>query len=219
MQTPQASPYGAIPSSIPGAMPTIYTDQMPVYQSTPYLEPSPGQSAMHYAAVQAVPAPDLHHQALYSTSPSQARPTTGADGSYASGPTLADSLSEAMGELKIDHMGSTPYIADKKKLAEAPAVEEYEINLPQDLSPDHRVRIPLEMMPPEQQAMQYLQYFFDNIHPFVPVLSRPSFYHQWNTNRESISPLVLEAIFACSAFMMNDHVQGQKWLALASSTA
>jgi Fungal specific transcription factor domain len=96
-------------------------------------------------------------------------------------------------------------------------VEEIVVNLPHDSSPDSRLRIPLEMMPSEDIAMQYFDYFFTNIHPYVPVLNRTSFYHQWNTNRESISPLLLEAIFACSAMMLDDRVQGQKFLALASS--
>lgn len=220
LQTQQPPQYSGIPSTIPAAMQPVYADQIPVYQSTPYMEPSAGQSTMHYGSVPSatIPPPDIHQQGIYTSSPSAARSTAAADAaSFAGGSTLADSLSDAMGELKIDHLASAPYIADKKKLAEAPAVEEFEINLPHDLSPDQRVRIPLEMMPSDQQAMQYFQYFFDNIHPYVPVLSRPSFYHQWNTNRDSISPLVLEAIFACAAFMMNDPSQGQKWLALASS--
>ena len=217
MQPQQQAPYATIPSTIPASMQTAYPDHMPVYQVAPYMEPDPGPAPMHYGSMPTGPlqAPDMHPQNLYG-SPVAARPST--DGSFSSGPTLADSLSEAMGELRIDVLASAPYIADKKKLAEAPAVEEYEINLPHDTSPDLRVRIPLEMMPSDQQAMQYFQYFFENIHPYVPVLSRPSFYHQWNTNRDSISPFVLEGIFACAAFMMNDQSQGQKWLALASSS-
>jgi hypothetical protein len=73
------------------------------------------------------------------------------------------------------------------------------------------------MMPNENQAHQYFEYFFAHIHPFVPVLNRQSFYHQWNTNRDSISPLLLEAVFACAAMVLEDHQEGNKWLALASS--
>src|SRR5579871_3598894 len=207
---PQQAQYATIPSTIPTSIQTAYPDHLPVYQATPYIEPDAGPSPMHYGALQ---SQDIHTQNIYD-SPVAPRPSI--DGSFSSGPTLADSLSEAMGELRIDHLASAPYIADKKKLAETPAVEEYEINLPHDTSPDLRVRIPLEMMPSDQQAMQYFQYFFENIHPYVPVLCQPSFYHQWNTNRDSISPFVLEGIFACAAFMMNDQAQGQKWLALAS---
>lgn len=64
--------------------------------------------------------------------------------------------------------------------------------------------------------MQYFDYFFMNIHPYVPVLQQTAFYHQWNTNRESISPLLLEAIFAVTTMTLEDHDHGNKWLALAS---
>jgi hypothetical protein len=88
--------------------------------------------------------------------------------------------------------------------------------LPQNPSNDLRIRIPLEMMPTDQQAMQYFDYFFMNIHPYVPVLQQTAFYQQWNNNRESISPLLLEAIFAVTTMTLEDHDQGNKWLALAS---
>lgn len=109
-----------------------------------------------------------------------------------------------------------PYIADRNRLAEAPAVQEFEVTLPQNISNDLRIRIPPEMMPNDQQAIHYFDYFFASIHPYVPVLHRQAFYHQWTTNRESISPLLLEAIFAVTTMTLEDHVQGNKWLALAS---
>lgn len=106
---------------------------------------------------------------------------------------------------------------NRKKLAEAPAIEEDEIILPQLVGSDHRVRIPPEMMPNDDQALQYFEYFFSNIHPYVPVLNRASFYEQWNRNRSSISPLILEAIFACSSLILEEPSVGAKWLALAAS--
>jgi hypothetical protein len=75
-------------------------------------------------------------------------------------------------------------------------------------------------MPPEEQAMEYFEIFFDHIHPYVPVVSKSYFYAQWHTNRRSISPLLLEAIFAAAGRMMpddHDPAQGAQWLALASS--
>lgn len=105
----------------------------------------------------------------------------------------------------------------KKFLAEAPAVEEYEPQLPQHTSPNHTVRIPPEMMPPEDAALTYFDYFFKHIHPYVPVIDRKLFYEQWHNRRDAMSPLLLEAIFACSTMMIRDHDQGNKWLALASS--
>lgn len=64
--------------------------------------------------------------------------------------------------------------------------------------------------------MQYFNYFFAHIHPYVPVLQQASFYQSWNSNREQISPLLLEAIFAVTTMTLEDHDQGNKWLALAS---
>jgi hypothetical protein len=96
-------------------------------------------------------------------------------------------------------------------------VAEYEFDIPQDTSPDQPLRIPPEMMPKDEQALQYFQYFFAHIHPYVPVLHRQSFYQQWSSGRDSISPLLLEAIFACTTMTLEDHAQGNKWLALATS--
>lgn len=110
-----------------------------------------------------------------------------------------------------------PYIANQKKaLAEAPAQEEYEVQLPPSSSLDQTVRIPPEMMPSEEKALHYFDYFFTNIHPYCPVVNKAYFYQQWQTARESISPLMLEAIFACACVML-EPAEGNKWLALASS--
>ena len=66
--------------------------------------------------------------------------------------------------------------------------------------------------------MHYFDIFFTKIHPYVPVISKSYFYRQWHRNPTSISPLLLEAIFACAARMSDDAAQGAKWLAIASST-
>ena len=81
------------------------------------------------------------------------------------------------------------------------------------------VRIPAESMPSDEQAMHYFDIFFTDVHPYVPVIEKSYFYHQWHTNRESISTLTLEAIFACAGGMSNDPSLGAKWLALAGSTS
>jgi hypothetical protein len=98
-------------------------------------------------------------------------------------------------------------------------VEEREMNLPASTSPGNIVRIPPEMMPSEQQAQQYIEYFFNNIHPFVPVINKDAFCHDWQHRRDEISPLLLESVFACATSMTENHPEGNKWLALASSTA
>ncbi|KAL8708303.1 MAG: hypothetical protein Q9220_006778 [cf. Caloplaca sp. 1 TL-2023] len=130
----------------------------------------------------------------------------------------AADLSDVLGELSIKENGVALYISQQKKsLAEAPALEEFEIKLPSSvLGSGSTVRIPPELMPSEEQCHELFDTFFDNIHPYVPVLSKPYFYRQWQTNRKSISPLILEAIFACAGRMTDDPTQGAQWLALAS---
>lgn len=111
------------------------------------------------------------------------------------------------------------YISQQKKsLAEAPALEEFEVKLPSTaMGSGSTVRIPPELMPSEEQCLAWFEIFFAHIHPYVPVLSKSYFYKQWQTNRPSISPLILEAIFACAARMSDDPAQGAQWLALATS--
>ena len=113
-----------------------------------------------------------------------------------------------------------PYISQQKKvLAEAPAYEEIEAKLPRSASQTgSSVRIPPELMPTDEQCLNFFDIFFNNIHPYVPVISKPYFYQQWKTNRRSISPLILEAIFACAGRMSDDDALGAQWLALSSST-
>ena len=114
---------------------------------------------------------------------------------------------------------SAPYISQQKKtLAEAPAYEEIEARLPKTMSQSSgTVRIPPELMPSDEQSLQYFDIYFTHIHPYVPVVSKPYFYQQWRTNRRSISPLILEAIFACAGRMSEDAAQGAQWLALSAS--
>lgn len=111
------------------------------------------------------------------------------------------------------------YISQQKKsLAEAPALEEFEVKLPATFAGSgSTVRIPPELMPSEEQCLALFEIYFTHIHPYVPVLSKSYFYRQWQANRQSISPLILEAIFACAGRMSDDSAQGAQWLALASS--
>lgn len=106
-------------------------------------------------------------------------------------------------------------------LEEEPILEEVDdfksILPPLSAGPDLKVRIPPELMPDEETAMHYFDLFFSNVHPYVPVLNKTMFYQQWHTNRESISPIILEAIFAIAGRLADEPAQGQQWLALASS--
>ena len=110
-----------------------------------------------------------------------------------------------------------PYIADQKRqLAETPAYEEPEPKLPANFMSSGSVRIPPALMPSDAQCTELFKIFFTDIHPYVPVISRPYFEQQWKHNRSSISPLILEAIFACAGRMGDDASEGASWLALAA---
>lgn len=91
------------------------------------------------------------------------------------------------------------------------------MQLPPSVNMDHTIRIPPEMMPSEDGALHYFEYFFTNVHPYCPVINKAYFYQQWRNARDSISPLMLEAIFACATLMLGDVEEGSKWLALAAS--
>ena len=73
-------------------------------------------------------------------------------------------------------------------------------------------------MPDDETALHYFDLYFANAHPYVPVLDKESFYHQWQSNRASISPLLLEAVFAIAGRLADEPAQGQQWLALATRT-
>lgn len=97
--------------------------------------------------------------------------------------------------------------------------DEYKSSLPPLVSgPGLKVRIPPELMPDEDTCLHYIELYFANVHPFVPVLDRALFYQQWHSDRDSISPLLLEAIFAIGGRLADEPAQGQQWIALASST-
>ena len=96
--------------------------------------------------------------------------------------------------------------------------EDFEIPLPPlRTGAGSHVRIPPELMPAHEDAMHYFEVFFNDVHPYVPVINRAYFFRQWQHDRSSISPLLLEAIFACAGRMSDEPAQGAQWLALASS--
>lgn len=126
-------------------------------------------------------------------------------------------------ELHAD-INSAPYL-NRKALAKAtaeegPAVEDVDElkGLPPiTLGPGMKIRIPPELMPDEETIQHYFDLFFTHVHPYVPVLSKTQFLNQWHTNRESVSPLIVEAIFAIAGRLADEPAQGQQWLAMASS--
>lgn len=118
---------------------------------------------------------------------------------------------------------TAPYLNHKMrgKQEEEPAVEEvddYKSVLPPLASgPGLKIRIPPELMPDEDTILHYFDLFFAHVHPYVPVLDKALFYQQWHSNREAMSPLVLEAVFSLAGRIADEPGEGQQWLALASS--
>ena len=116
-----------------------------------------------------------------------------------------------------------PYLRNKASFRreEEPVVEEEEdytaMLPPVRAGPGSKVRIPPELMPDEADSLKYIDAFFNHVHPYVPILNRATFYHQWHTSRDTISPLIMEAIFALGGRLRDDPSDGHQWLALASS--
>ncbi|KAL8732632.1 MAG: hypothetical protein Q9166_002607 [cf. Caloplaca sp. 2 TL-2023] len=157
-------------------------------------------------------------QAINVAPPPPRPPLSRNDTNWTNDQRSAADLCDVLGELSIKENGVALYISQQKKsLAEAPALEEFEVKLPSTaIGSGSTVRIPPELMPSEEQCLAWFEIYFVHIHPYVPVLSKSYFYQQWRMNRQSISPLILEAIFACAGRMSDDPTQGAQWLALAS---
>lgn len=130
----------------------------------------------------------------------------------------AEDLAESLGDLRITEGGIAPYIRrqDTNKEAPAPILEDEE-DLPAfSTAAGSQIRIPPALMPSDEEASKAFQDFFKHVHPYVPVLCRSYFYHQWQQDRNSISPLLLEAVFACAGQVSDDPAEGSQWLALAN---
>ena len=166
-------------------------------------------------------ATSAQHQPDRAGAPSLIRTETVASESSGGDPEEVESavkgLSQQMGELTVDHLSQAPWIRDQhKKSADVPTVDDATVLLPPSVYTDPAIRIPPEMMPTEERALDYFGYFFDYVHPYVPVLNRSIFYDQWRRNRSAISPLILEGIFACVSQYLEDPIEVRRWLALAA---
>ncbi|KAL5412073.1 hypothetical protein PMIN04_010030 [Paraphaeosphaeria minitans] len=198
-----------------------YQDGMRMYQNAPYGEQQP-HDHIQYASLpqQQVVQQNMNYPPqMYPEAPPPAPTMTmtppESEGQWKQDPS--SNLADALGELKIDHTAVAPWITSQRKnLAETPALEDYEVQLPPLTTLDNTVRTPPEMMPSEEQALHYFDYYFDNVHPYFPVVNKTSFYQQWQGARESLSPLMLEAIFACASLMLGEDTEGHRWLALAA---
>lgn len=131
----------------------------------------------------------------------------------------AEELAENLGDLRIAENGVAPYIRQQngsEKEAPAPIVDEDEDLPPFPTAAGSQVRIPLALMPSDEEASRAFQDFFRHVHPYVPVLCRKHFYAQWQQNRQEISPLLLETVLACAGQVSDDPAGGSQWLALAN---
>ncbi|KAK4865810.1 hypothetical protein LT330_008903 [Penicillium expansum] len=134
--------------------------------------------------------------------------------------STAENLSDVLGELKIDESGIAPYIRRQRTdriEPDAPVQDEVEEQFPPlRTGSGVTIRIPPELMPAEDDVMAYFKIYFGEIHPYVPVVSRAHLYYQWQHDRHSISPLLLEALFACAGRLSDEPSEGAQWLALAN---
>lgn len=131
----------------------------------------------------------------------------------------AEDLADNLGDLRIDDSGIAPYIRQQNGSAtEAPApIVDDDEDLPAfSTIAGSQIRIPPALMPSDEEAKRSFQDYFQHVHPYVPVLCRQHFVRQWQQNRESISPLLLEAVLACAGQVSDDPAGGSQWLALAN---
>ncbi|KAK6069266.1 lipase regulator 1 [Seiridium cupressi] len=211
-----------------------YSDGHHVYQAVPYAAPPPAQHNMHYTTMPPVgvmdqsyapanvfPTPPMHHQ---QAPHSESSPESYTQDHYGQN----NDLSDLLGSLKMDERGTelkAPYL-DKmlalRNVEDEPVTEDaddFKVSLPSSSVPGSKIRIPPELMPDEETILHYFDLYFANVHPYVPVLNKAQFYQQWHTNRDSISPLILEAIFAVAGRLADEPALGQQWIALASKHA
>ncbi|KAJ5166536.1 uncharacterized protein N7482_005317 [Penicillium canariense] len=117
-------------------------------------------------------------------------------------------------------IGESPYIRRQRTdrvEPDAPVQDELEERLPPlSTGAGATIRIPPELMPDEEDVMNYFKVYFDEIHPYVPVIPRAHLYYQWQNDRRSISPLLLEALFACAGRLSEEPSEGAQWLSMAN---
>ncbi|KAJ5392348.1 hypothetical protein N7509_007838 [Penicillium cosmopolitanum] len=208
----------------PTMTPLSSYDSMGMYSQ--FVQAPPNQPAMYNdmrsspMVMSHQPYQQQHQPQLY---PGAQHPSLGAAdrGVYAeSEPSTAENLSDVLGELKIDETGIAPYIrrqrADRAE-PDVPVQDDVEEKLPPlSTGAGALIRIPPELMPDEDDVMNYFKIYFDEIHPYLPVIPRAHLYYQWQNDRRSISPLLLEALFACAGRLSDEPAEGAQWLALAN---
>lgn len=123
--------------------------------------------------------------------------------------------------MQIADCSKAPYIRRQRKdriEPDAPVQDDVDERLPPlSTGAGATIRIPPELMPADDDVMNYFKIYFDEVHPYVPVIPRAHLYYQWQNDRHSISPLLLEALFACAGRLSDEPPEGAQWLALANS--
>ncbi|OAA62264.1 Fungal transcriptional regulatory protein [Cordyceps fumosorosea ARSEF 2679] len=206
-----------------------YTENPAGFYTIPY-DPSQAQHDINYTTV----PPNMLDPGSYVQQRNFPQPSFNQPGqpghpgaspeSYTTDSYQQQDLADLLGTLKLNEVGTAPYLRNKASFrrGEEPVVEDDEDygGLPPILSGSgSKIRIPPELMPDEETALQYFELYFTHVHPYVPVLYKPHIYHQWRHARESISPLILEAIFAIGGRLAEEPAMGQQWLGLASRHA
>ncbi|TPR09586.1 hypothetical protein CAN33_0052210 [Aspergillus niger] len=197
-----------------------YNDNIGIYPQ--FAHSTPGQPNVYDMRSSQVAMP--HHQytqsQMFSNDQTQPLGTAESDIYTEHDQSTAENLSEVLGELKIDETGIAPYIRQQRRERaepEIPTQDEVDEKLPPlSTGAGATIRIPPELMPSDDEVMNYFKIYFDDIHPYVPVIHRSHLYYQWQHERSSISPLLLEALFACAGRLSDDPAQGAQWLALAN---
>ncbi|KKK23780.1 C6 finger domain protein [Aspergillus ochraceoroseus] len=203
------------------AMHQYGTEGMGMFQQFPHqVSNHPAMYETRSPHQEVVSHDSYHQQQMFAVSGNQ--PLRGTEGVQFGehDQSTAENLSEVLGQLKIDETGIAPYIRQQKmdkSEPELPTQDELEESLPPlSTGAGSKIRIPPELMPSDDEVMKYFKIYFDDIHPYVPVVHRSHLYYQWQHERKSISPLLLEALFACAGRLSDDPSQGAQWLALAN---
>ena len=162
-------------------------------------------------------APTYAHLQDEDTLPSQERNASSPIDQY-----TTEDLMDQLGQLKITDAGVATYMRYEKSTKEVdpPMKEpdpEPQIAAAFRTDAGSQIRIPPALMPSDEDATEAFDTYFVNVHPYVPVLNRSQFYQQWQNDPTSISPLILEAVFANAGRLSDDPAQGAQWLALANS--
>ncbi|BFZ63600.1 hypothetical protein YB2330_004731 [Saitoella coloradoensis] len=115
-------------------------------------------------------------------------------------------LSDVLGLLNIEGSGRAEYVKsfDKKYVPTMPAAGDCgtpptSFSSPKLSSELLATRIPANLMPSDDLAMHLFSVYFEQIHPYMPIISRRQFMRQWHKDRDDLSPLLLESILGCAA--------------------